>query len=194
MASTSRGAPVEVPMRPATGGSSRSSAMRTASPIVFPTCCWKPIASPRPCCARHPRPPPRRTGRNVLAIPHLHPQDAAQLIDWRRSASSDHLYVREREWEAAHTLWLWPDLSPSMNFQSHPSQLHQTRPRAHPHAGLHRVAGTRRRTSRPARGNGQPTSSRRASTRPPKPIAATARPHICVGPTPRKNASAASRA
>jgi uncharacterized protein (DUF58 family) len=45
--------------------------------------------------------------------------DAAQLIDWRRSASSDHLYVREREWEAAHTLWLWPDLSPSMNFQSH---------------------------------------------------------------------------
>src|SRR5690606_24941856 len=47
------------------------------------------------------------------------PQDSAQLIDWRRSASSDHLYVREREWEAAHTLWLWPDLSPSMNFQSH---------------------------------------------------------------------------
>jgi uncharacterized protein (DUF58 family) len=47
------------------------------------------------------------------------PQDSAQLIDWRRSASSDHLYVREREWEAAHTLWLWPDLSPSMNFRSH---------------------------------------------------------------------------
>jgi uncharacterized protein (DUF58 family) len=45
------------------------------------------------------------------------PQDSAQLIDWRRSASSDHLYVREREWEAAHTLWLWPDLSPSMNFR-----------------------------------------------------------------------------
>lgn len=46
-------------------------------------------------------------------------QDAAQLIDWRRSASSDHLYVREREWEAAHTLWLWPDLSRSMAFRSH---------------------------------------------------------------------------
>lgn len=46
-------------------------------------------------------------------------QDSAQIIDWRRSASSDHLYVREREWEAAHTLWLWPDLSPSMDFQSH---------------------------------------------------------------------------
>lgn len=45
--------------------------------------------------------------------------DAAAQIDWRRSASSDHLYVREREWEAAHTIWLWPDQSPSMVFRSH---------------------------------------------------------------------------
>jgi len=44
--------------------------------------------------------------------------DPASLIDWRRSASSDHLYVREREWEAAHTIWLWPDLSDSMDFRS----------------------------------------------------------------------------
>lgn len=48
--------------------------------------------------------------------------DAATSIDWRRSASTDNLYVREREWEAAHTVWLWPDLSPSMNFRSHLSQ------------------------------------------------------------------------
>ncbi len=39
-------------------------------------------------------------------------------IDWRRSARDDHLYVREREWESAHTVWLWPDLSPSMDFMS----------------------------------------------------------------------------
>jgi len=45
--------------------------------------------------------------------------DSAQSIDWRRSAGSDHLYVREREWEAAHTMWLWPDLSASMCFRSH---------------------------------------------------------------------------
>lgn len=45
--------------------------------------------------------------------------DTLRQIDWRRSASSDHLYVREREWEAAHTVRLWPDLSPSMNFRSH---------------------------------------------------------------------------
>lgn len=48
--------------------------------------------------------------------------DAASLIDWRRSASSDQYFVREREWEAAHTIWLWPDLSPSMNFRSHLSR------------------------------------------------------------------------
>lgn len=45
--------------------------------------------------------------------------EGAQLVDWRRSAASDHLFVREREWEAAHTLYLWPDLSPSMSFKSH---------------------------------------------------------------------------
>jgi uncharacterized protein (DUF58 family) len=45
--------------------------------------------------------------------------DTLRQIDWRRSAGSDHLFVREREWEAAHTIWLWPDLSPSMNFRSH---------------------------------------------------------------------------
>lgn len=45
--------------------------------------------------------------------------DTAQMIDWRRSASTDVLFVREREWEAAHTIWLWPDLSASMRFKSH---------------------------------------------------------------------------
>ena len=39
-------------------------------------------------------------------------------IDWRRSASTDHLYVREKEWDTAHTFWLWIDLSPSMWFKS----------------------------------------------------------------------------
>src|SRR3984885_10826404 len=38
--------------------------------------------------------------------------------DWRRSARDDHLYVREHEWEAAHTVWIWPDRSPSMIFAS----------------------------------------------------------------------------
>ena len=32
-------------------------------------------------------------------------------IDWRRSARDDHVYVRDLEWEAAHTVWLWADPS-----------------------------------------------------------------------------------
>ncbi|WP_375415107.1 DUF58 domain-containing protein [uncultured Bradyrhizobium sp.] len=39
-------------------------------------------------------------------------------VDWRRSARDDHLYVREREWEASHIIWLWVDRSPSMDFNS----------------------------------------------------------------------------
>src|SRR6202022_2357927 len=44
--------------------------------------------------------------------------EPAQRVDWRRSARDDHLYVREQEWEAAHTVWLWPDRSASMAFAS----------------------------------------------------------------------------
>src|SRR5499427_9963335 len=44
--------------------------------------------------------------------------EPAQHVDWRRSARDDHLYVREREWEASHTVWIWPDRSPSMTFLS----------------------------------------------------------------------------
>jgi uncharacterized protein (DUF58 family) len=45
--------------------------------------------------------------------------EPASNIDWRRSARDDNLYVREREWEASHTIWLWADRSPSMDFNSH---------------------------------------------------------------------------
>ncbi len=39
-------------------------------------------------------------------------------IDWRRSARDEHIYVRDKEWEAAHTVWLWADPSPSMLYKS----------------------------------------------------------------------------
>src|SRR5881628_3864113 len=42
--------------------------------------------------------------------------EPATRVDWRRSARDDHLYVREQEWEAAHTVWIWPDRSASMGF------------------------------------------------------------------------------
>jgi len=57
-------------------------------------------------------------GETFWQFRQYQPNDATTLIDWRRSASASHVYVREREWEAAHTVWLWPDLSASMNFQS----------------------------------------------------------------------------
>jgi uncharacterized protein (DUF58 family) len=44
--------------------------------------------------------------------------EPARRVDWRRSARDEHLFVREQEWEAAHTVWLWPDRSPSMLFKS----------------------------------------------------------------------------
>lgn len=39
-------------------------------------------------------------------------------IDWRRSARDDHTYVRDREWEAAHTILLHADPSASMRYRS----------------------------------------------------------------------------
>ena len=49
--------------------------------------------------------------------------DAISRIDWRRSARDDHTYIRDREWEAAHTVWLWADNSPSMLFKSATAQV-----------------------------------------------------------------------
>jgi uncharacterized protein (DUF58 family) len=46
------------------------------------------------------------------------PEDPATAIDWRQSAKSQHLFVREREWEAAQSVWLWCDQSPGMQFAS----------------------------------------------------------------------------
>ena len=44
--------------------------------------------------------------------------DSATQIDWRQSARSRHLFVRETEWEAAASVWLWRDASPSMQYAS----------------------------------------------------------------------------
>jgi uncharacterized protein (DUF58 family) len=45
--------------------------------------------------------------------------EAPGRIDWRRSARYDaHYYVRENEWETAHTIYLFIDNSASMQFTS----------------------------------------------------------------------------
>src|SRR6476469_4115082 len=57
-------------------------------------------------------------GENFWQYRRFMSGEPAARVDWRRSARDDHLYVREHEWEAAHTVWLWPDRSPSMAFAS----------------------------------------------------------------------------
>ena len=47
--------------------------------------------------------------------------DPVSRIDWRRSARADPLYIRETEWEAAQSVWLWRDGSKSMDFHSRPN-------------------------------------------------------------------------
>jgi uncharacterized protein (DUF58 family) len=58
------------------------------------------------------------SGENFWQYRRFVSGEPARQVDWRRSARDDHLYVREREWEAAHTVWIWPDRSPSMAFAS----------------------------------------------------------------------------
>src|SRR6185312_9032774 len=58
------------------------------------------------------------SGENFWQFRRFVSGEEARRIDWRRSARGDDLFVREQEWEAAHTIWIWPDRSPSMNFVS----------------------------------------------------------------------------
>ena len=44
--------------------------------------------------------------------------DTTQRIDWRQSAKSQRIYIRQTEWEAAQSVWLWRDASPSMFYRS----------------------------------------------------------------------------
>ena len=46
------------------------------------------------------------------------PGDRPQTIDWRTSAKSDTIFVREMEWAAAATVYLWRDPTASMTWRS----------------------------------------------------------------------------
>ena len=60
----------------------------------------------------------RGIGENFWQFRPFVDGEQVSRIDWRRSARDDHVYLRDREWEAAHTVWLWADPSPSMRYQS----------------------------------------------------------------------------
>ncbi len=57
-------------------------------------------------------------GETFWQFRRYEPEDSTQLIDWRQSAQSQPVYVRETEWEAAQSVWLWRDASPSMHYRS----------------------------------------------------------------------------
>jgi len=65
----------------------------------------------------------RRTGQgeSFRQFRAYQPGDPTQRIDWRRSAQSPHVYIRETEWEAAQSVWLWRDASASMEWASLPA-------------------------------------------------------------------------
>ncbi len=60
------------------------------------------------------------TGETFWQFRRYHPGDEALAIDWRQSARSQHVFVREYEWEAAESVWLWRDGSASMHWASSP--------------------------------------------------------------------------
>ena len=57
-------------------------------------------------------------GETFWQFRQYQPGDAAGRIDWRESGKSQRLYVRETEWEAAQSVWLWRDASASMDYSS----------------------------------------------------------------------------
>lgn len=65
----------------------------------------------------------RGIGDNFWQFRQYRDGESFSQIDWRKSARDEHLYVRDKEWETAHTIWLWVDLSNSMKFQSEMSDV-----------------------------------------------------------------------
>jgi uncharacterized protein (DUF58 family) len=47
------------------------------------------------------------------------PGDQRRDIDWRQSAKRDETFIRQTEWEASQTVWLYRDASESMNYRGY---------------------------------------------------------------------------
>ncbi|HSO42555.1 MAG TPA: DUF58 domain-containing protein [Rhodospirillales bacterium] len=59
-------------------------------------------------------------GETFWQFRRYQPGDATQQIDWRQSAKSQRVFIRQTEWEAAQSVWLWRDASASMAWRSRP--------------------------------------------------------------------------
>jgi len=58
------------------------------------------------------------TGETFWQYRRYQQGDAASAIDWRQSAKRQQFFVRQNEWEAAESVWLWRDGSASMAYRS----------------------------------------------------------------------------
>jgi uncharacterized protein (DUF58 family) len=58
-------------------------------------------------------------GESFWQFRNYQPGDARREIDWRQSAKRDEAFVRQMEWEASQTLWLYRDATESMNFRGY---------------------------------------------------------------------------
>jgi uncharacterized protein (DUF58 family) len=57
-------------------------------------------------------------GESFWQFRRFRAEDPSTAVDWRQSAKSQHLFVREREWEVAQSVWFWRDGSAGMQFKS----------------------------------------------------------------------------
>ena len=60
----------------------------------------------------------RGSGDDFWQFRPYDPSEGMARIDWRRSARDEQTFVRDQEWEAAHTVWIWADESASMLYRS----------------------------------------------------------------------------
>jgi uncharacterized protein (DUF58 family) len=58
-------------------------------------------------------------GETFWQFRQYQPGDLPRDIDWRQSAKRDDVFIRQREWEASQTVWLYRDATESMNYRGY---------------------------------------------------------------------------
>ncbi len=58
-------------------------------------------------------------GESFWQFRQYQPGDQRRDIDWRQSAKRGEAFVRQMEWEASQTMWLYRDASESMNYRGY---------------------------------------------------------------------------
>lgn len=65
------------------------------------------------------------TGEQFWQYRQFAQEDAAQRVDWRRSARGDELFVRETELETARTILFWCDPHEGFDWSGTPTRIHK---------------------------------------------------------------------